>query len=414
MGLIKKDDKCGLCGRKGGIDFGGFVRCDNCVDSQQERTEAEAKLYGRDCAHLYRSKEDKPVERVLHKHAIPELSLEELEVRAAKASEGGTSRHVTHLDCKGCGAQVEIPKEIAIGECLFCGTKASCGEPEPSELPPDQGLIPFTYGHDEAVEAMKQHVKSLWLRPGGIAAKINPQSVRKVYVPFWTFDTDAGTEWKGHAKVWQEAGFIGKLFGRDGRYKKVPTSGSHSQLYNDWLVCASHGVPVKILRQLEPFHTEGLMNASDRESFIETPLERAALGPRAAWTAAQVEIRKNEFTRSMKDARLKSGVEESDISITGRVDFSEPKGKAVVLPLYIFSSDGHQVMVNGETGTAGSDISYSFFKVAPLGMFAAFVALVICILSGGLAIPASIVAMIYYWIRDKRKRMKNEASFLNG
>lgn len=411
-----KELTCGLCGRKGGTDYGsGLIRCDNCVTAQHMKHEEEARVYGRDMAHVAKARGAPPVERpAFHKHSLPELSLEELELQAAQALESTIARHVTHQDCKSCGAQVEIPKELAIADCLFCGRTVTSGEPEPSAQPPDQGLIPFTYSQEQAIEAMKSHVRGLWLRQGGVVPLIKSSSVRKVYVPFWTFDTDASTEWRGHARVWKRATGLAKLFGRKGSYKKVPVAGKREQIYNDWLVCASHGVPSDILRQLEPFHTEGLLKAADREGFVEIPLERSALGPRQAWDRAQVEIRKNEFQQSSKDAVLRSGAGEGDITLTGRVTCSEPKGKAVVLPLYIFSAKNVKVMVNGETGTAGSSIPYSWFKIGPLAIIGAFLALVVCILSGGLAVPAGMLGMAYYWWKARLMRKRNEASFLSG
>lgn len=351
------------------------------------------------------------------RHRLVEVSLEELEAQVRRAIEEPTSRHVALQSCKSCGAEVEIPKELAIAACLFCGRKATCGEPEPSAQPPEQGLIPFSFDREHAVEAMQQHVKSLWLRPGGIASRISTSTVRKVFVPFWAFDSEISTNWKGNAEVWQEAGWLARKFGSNGSYRKKPISGNRSESYDDWLVCASHGLRPEVLHQVEPFHTGGLLKAADREEFLETPLEVRAVGPREGWSRAQTAIRKNEFKECLKDARIEGGVEEDRVTIAGEVDCSEPLGKAVVLPLYIFNcgSQGKiQIVVNGETGKVGSVIGYSWPKVLPLAFLAFIIAIVICVISGGLAIPLSMLAAAHHWWKSRRRRKRDEATFVSA
>ena len=361
--------------------------------------------------------EPRPSTKELTHYQMAELSLDILEAQVKTAEQGIWVRHMAIQKCKGCGAQVEIPKEVAKGDCIFCGRAVKSGEPQKSAQLPDQGLIPFKLGPEEAVENMKSHISSLWFRPSRVKREVSLNSVRRVYVPFWVFDTDIECEWDGKAQEWTEpTWFERNILGSEGSYKFLkPVSGCQMDIIDDWLVCASGGMTREMLEQVEPFTTEGLVKAADREKFHDIPLEYSAMGPREAWEQAKLEIRKAEFRKSMKLAATQGGVVENGVTITGRVQMTEPAGKSVILPIYIFNGGKGgkaQVVMNGETGKVGSKISYSWFKLAPLVMMAAFLFMLATALTGGMTMLFLIAFFIHDHIQGKRKLKRDEMTFL--
>lgn len=362
--------------------------------------------------------ESKPNTKDLTHYQMAELTLDVLEAQVKTAEQGIWVRHLAIQKCRGCGAQVEIPKEIAKGSCVFCGRTVKTGEPERSAQLPDQGLIPFKLSPEEAVAQMKKHVDSLWFRPWGISAKIDINSVRRVYVPFWVFDTDIECFWDGKAEEWTEPTWFQRLLGSEGSYEfRKPVSGQKMDVVDDWLICSSGGLTRDILEQIEPFSTEGLVKAADREEFHEIPLEYSALGPRQAWAQARAEICKAEFRKSMKQAAAQGGVLECGVTISGKVEMTEPVGKSVILPIYIFNAGSggkNRVVVNGETGQTGSQISYSWFKLAPLVMLGAFVLMLATALTGGLTMLFLIIFFIHDRIKAKQKLKRDEMTFLES
>lgn len=413
LGFLKRSPKCGTCRRRGAIDFGGVYRCETCIESnRKEKPEglyfhAGSSFFGAEHAPEPASgpSSDQPV--------LPEVSIEELEEMLRQARQVKTSESVTLQMCDGCGAQVEIPKAIATSSCLFCGREASSGEPTSSSPSIDRGVVPFAIEHTEAVSLMKKHLRGLWFRKIGVSRKINLKSVRKVYVPFWTFDTTASTKWSGHTEEWQDSRGIVSLWSL-GNYKKTPVGGQRKLYHNDWLVCASHGVPPEIQGELDSFHTEGIRKSLLCEQTLDVPVERAAIEPRQAWSRAQVEIRKREYRASLVEARERNRVPEERVSISGRVQFTEPKGKSVLLPLYVFTAGKAQIVVNGKTGKVGSLVSYSWLKMIPLVGFLLSLLVLFSIISGGV-VTVLVVAMLGYdfW-KDRKRKKRDERTFLEG
>lgn len=392
----------------------GIYECKTCLGRKNQQAMARVQT----CLEPVESNQ---AEQELEAISPPrrEVPLAELERRLNDSQTGPlTADDIALADCKGCGAQVEVPKELAIGECVFCGRKTIIGKPQPKIENSHQCMIPFRIGEEDALDAMQQHLKSLWFRPTGISRFLRSKSVKKVYVPFWAFDVQVTTNWSGTAEIWEEPGFWGKLFGREGRYKRTPITGHRSHLYDDWLVCASHGVPASVVRQLEPFHTEQAASQG-KNAFGDVPLEVAPIGPRRAWDMADKQIRKREYQECLHDARRQGGVESEDrVTMSGKVGFGEPLGKSAVLPLYLFSTrtlwGRAQMVVNGETGKVGAKIPYSWFKVLPTAALLIAIVLGICVLSGGLTIPFLVAFGIYAWIQERRKRARDEATFLSG
>jgi ribosomal protein L37AE/L43A len=395
---VKPSITCKKCGGFANYDFDrGVYRCKPC---------SEPKIVSEGPA--------TPVSSDLT--SVIEVGLDELEL-ALKAPQAGpqTSKDVSLQSCKGCGAQVEIPTALAIGECLFCGRKTTSGQPQPSLHHTSQCIIPFSIDQESAIYAIKQHLKTLWLRPGGLSNKLNPITVRKLFVPFWAFDAQVTSNWQGTTSAVEQPGLFGRFFGAEERHVTRPISGQRNNVYDDWLVCASHGVEESVLRQIEPFDTE---KAHLKDPVLDSgvPLEVAPIGPRHAWTLAQVQIRKKEYREALQEAQ--SGDQRKGVSLTGRVKFGVPKGKSAVLPLYVFSQPtlwGHaQIIVNGETGKVGAHIPYSLFKLIPTLAICAGFLLLVALVSAGSALPFYILIAIIAAVIHYGKRQAEERTFLEN
>lgn len=412
MSTLKPSITCKTCGNPAEYDsHRGVYRCQPCLEEKNRKAMARA---GKRLQPVAPEEAPEPT-----KPQVLEVPIEELEQRLIAAEERPcTAEDVTLLDCRGCGAQVEVLKELAVAECLFCGRKTKAGKGHAKLESSHRCLIPFGIGHDEAVDAMRVDLGNFWLRPSFVLRRVVKANVRKVYVPFWAFDVQVTTDWNGTADIWTEPGFWSKLFGGEGHYKKTPIRGHRAHLYDDWLVCASHGVHPDVVRQMEPFHTGKALPMSDQK-FEETPLEVAPVGPRRAWTSAQPQIRRKEYRECQKDARSRGGVESNDkVTMAGTVKFGEPKGKSAVLPLYIFSMltlwGRAQIVVNGETGKVGSRVPFSWFKVIPLALLAIAGVIGVCVASGGLMIPVFVLYCIYHGIKEWKKDKRDEATFLEA
>lgn len=336
----------------------------------------------------------------------PEVSLAELERRCQTKQ----TRQVFTQSCQGCGAQVEIASDEHAADCLFCGRRAQ-GQHEPSKAWVDQWVIDFTVTPEAALAAMRSHLRGLWLRP---TVAIANKAVRQVHVPFWAYDVQVTTDWNANALVEVERTWWQRLWGQEKIWREQGMSGQRSHRYDDWLVCASHGVPEKVVRQLEPFHTQAA-----HEGPVDGPLELGTLGPRQAWPLAQAGIRRNEYVCCRDDIKARERIEhDGDLRVAGAVEFQEPLGKSMALPLYIFSTrtmwGPMQVVVNGETGQVGSHVPYSLVKLIPVAFMALLLLTVIGIITCGGAFLLYLAVVVAAIWQSRSQQLADEATFLDA
>jgi hypothetical protein len=415
---------CRSCGESALYDFErGTYRCARCVEARRTRTtalssKALAPASGAAPAVAAPTGRDSPPAAPgLLPPEGPEVSLDELERRFGDQESSG--EQVSVCQCQGCGAQVEIAATATLAQCPFCDRKAPVREGMSTVALQEPLVLPFIIDEQTAARAMERHLEELWLRPGSVSRALTRGEVRKVYVPFWAFDAQVNTEWSGSVDVWKEPGCLGSLLGKEGRYVTEPISGQRSQRVDDWLVCASHGIEPAVVRALEPFSTDRGPSGPALLAFGETPVEVVALGPRAAWQEAQTGLRRQEYRDSMAQALSQDKrASEERISLSGRVRFGPPMGKAVMLPLYVLSvqtARGRaQVVVNGETGRVASRVPYTYLKLVPAAVAGAAGIGAVLIATAGTAVPVLGGLFAWGWWSQRQKRKQIEASFLSG
>lgn len=348
----------------------------------------------------------------------PEVSLEELERRYQSSSDEGASEVALCL-CQGCGATSEVPANSSIASCPFCDRKVVMKTGSSTVSLQEPVLVPFALDESLAVGKMMEHLSKLWLRPGNLKKKVlSGRHLRKVYLPFWAFDADIRVEWDASVTRWKEPGFFGQMFGAEGRYHTQSSSGQRSQRLVEWLVCASHGLEAELIELLEPFSTDHLSSEPVVAALGDTPLERGNMSPRAAWERAKLEIRRRQYRACLAEAQQQAGVKDDEgVTLRGRVDFAPPVGKAVILPLFIFSCHTLygpvQIVVNGETGRVASKIPYSWLKVAPAGAAGGAAAALACVATMGGFAPVLLGCFAWSWYKRKKQREANEATFLS-
>jgi hypothetical protein len=355
--------ECKKCGGSATYDFQrGVYHCQPCA---QSRRTAVPKI-----GTTLPTVDTRPEPTVEACSPGKELPLEELEKRFDQQETSTTC--VTLVDCKGCGAQVEVASNVALAECPFCDRKVQTRQGASTVALHEPQVLPFRIGHSEAVGLIKEHLETLWLRPGSVRTSATVQQVRKVFVPFWAFDVQISTEWQATLSYLEKSGCLGSLFGKENEMRTRKTSGESGRRVDDWLVCASHGIDASVIAALEPFGTNRVTEAPAAAVMGQTPVEVAWRSPRAAWTEAQRQMLKYEY---LQRHQTLAQAENIVLGLSGRARFGQPIGKALVLPLYILSVKTlygrAQVVVNGETGKVASKVPYSWPKAIPTGLAAA-------------------------------------------
>ena len=110
---------------------------------------------------------------------------------------GGLTEAVRTLSCPNCGARIEIDGAAHAGACPFCATPVVTVTGTTRLIKP-QGVLPFVITEDQARVALGDWLGRLWFAPGGLVQYARRgRRMAGVYSPFWTFDADTSTAYRG-------------------------------------------------------------------------------------------------------------------------------------------------------------------------------------------------------------------------
>lgn len=292
-------------------------------------------------------------------------------------------RRVRRVDCRSCGAVVEVPPTEKAGRCAWCGSSRIIEEEESSPRIVPQAVLPFAVDADDAAARFRKWIRSLWFRPNALRDRSTMADLRGVLVPFWTFDASASSEWTALAGYhYYVAVQVGKQTVMQQRTRWVPAAGRRRDMHDDVLVCAGRGLNGKLLHRILPFPLQSLRPYRP-EYLAGWAAEAYAIDAREGWSTAEKRIREEQRARCAGDVPgdTHSGLS-VDTVLTGRTY------KHVLLPVWVasyrFRDRTWTFLVNGATGEIHGDAPFSWIKIT------LFVLAILAVLAGiALAVEAS-------------------------
>ncbi len=160
------------------------------------------------------------------------------------------------MRCQSCRA-ISVFDAGRVGQrCDFCGSAALVPHEEVKDAFRPESLLPFAIAEPRARDVLRSWYRGLWFAPARFAARALTDTLKGVYVPYWTFDAKADATWTAEAGHTYTVEVGGK---RERRVRWTSASGSLSHAFDDELVCASRGVEPARLRAIEPFPTDTLV-----------------------------------------------------------------------------------------------------------------------------------------------------------
>lgn len=278
------------------------------------------------------------------------------------------------VQCQSCGATVTFtPPEVA-RQCDFCGVQivAQAKSADPTLAP--EGVLPFRITQQQAGAALREWLKSRWFAPNALKTFAQPDAIRGVYLPFWTYDTHTTSYYTGErgdhyytTETYYETDDKGNQVARTRQVQHTrwsPAAGTLSRWFDDILVPATTSMPPNRLEALEPWDLMELK-----------PYDPAFLSGFKA-QRYQVDLAKG-FERAQQvcssairnDVTNDIGGDEQRIhNVT--THYSGITFKHLLLPVYAgayrFNQKVFQIVVNGRTGEIQGDRPYSFLKIALL------------------------------------------------
>lgn len=282
------------------------------------------------------------------------------------------------LSCPNCGAQVEFDADTHAAECPFCATPVVTDTGVHRHIKP-RGLLPFALTESEGRGAMVKWLGSLWFAPNGLKEYARKgRSLDGIYVPYWTFDADTKSSYRGERGT---VYYVTRTVQRNGksvqqRVQKVrwrSKSGRVARWFDDVLVLGSRSLPKRFTDALEPWDLSAL------EPFRPEYLA----GFRAEGYTVELDEGYQEARQKMdrtirRDVKFDIGGDRQRVhSVDTTV--SDVTFKHILLPVWLaaykYRGKSYRFVVNGRTGQVQGERPWSFWKIL-------FAVLTVAILAG--------------------------------
>lgn len=284
------------------------------------------------------------------------------------------NRDAKEAKCPNCGANVVIPPDMLSAKCPFCDTAMVISTEDIQGFKPDR-VIPFKIGETQAAESYCKWIKKRALAARRVKKEIPNPSMHSVYIPSWTFDTNAFASYKGRlGKEYTTTVGSGKNARTVTKIRWFNIEGVVQRDVDDILICSGKQLEQTELQKIEPFDTNGSYVYDNRYLSGHTT-EHYDLSLSSGWKKAQ----------DMIYERLKSQI--LDKYDYDKIDYlkiyptySNTKYKYVILPVWIchflFNKKKFRFIVNGENGKVTGKFPISPVKVGII----VFVALALIVL----------------------------------
>jgi DNA-directed RNA polymerase subunit RPC12/RpoP len=285
---------------------------------------------------------------------------------------GTVGENALEVSCTRCGATVTFtPPEVA-GECPFCGSAIVAQPKSADPMVAPEGVLPFRITQQQANESLKKWLSSRWFAPNALKRLAYQESIKGVYLPFWTYDANTDSYYTGErgehyyvTETYTERDAQGNAVTRTRQVQKTrwySASGEVSHPFDDVLVAATKSVSRPRLASLEPWDLEVLM-PYDPAYISGYKAQRYQVG-----LAEGFEEAKTLMADVIEgDVRRDIGGDEQRVHNID-TSYSEITFKHLLLPVYIgayrFNQKVYQVMINARTGEVQGDRPYSIWKIA--------------------------------------------------
>lgn len=289
--------------------------------------------------------------------------------------------------CRSCKAVSVFDPERVGQNCDFCGSPELVDYEEIRSPLRPQSVLPFTVDETAVRTQLRKWFKSKWLAPGALARRGLVDTVKGVYLPYWTFDAEADAAWTADAGTYYYVTETYRDANGQTRQRQVqkvrwrPASGRLQHVFDDELVPASTGVHAALLRQIEPFPTNDLVpyDTAYLSGFVVEHYQVVLIDAAKASREQMMETLRGLCGRQVPGDTYRN--------LRVNADFSGETFKHILVPVWLLTYDygrkSYQAVVNGQTGRVAAEYPKSPWKIALLVLAIAVAVAVVVFLSRG-------------------------------
>lgn len=275
-----------------------------------------------------------------------------------------------YVKCQSCQAISVLDPARQAQRCEFCGSAQLVAYEQNKASIRPESVLPFKLTEDQARDGMRAWYGRLWLAPNALKRRALTDTVKGVYLPYWTFDAKADATWTaeaGHYYYTSEtyADNAGRMQTRQVQHVRwEPAAGELAHFFDDDLVCASVGVHPVLVRGIEPFPTKEL-KPYDAGYVAGWIVERYQIDLVAAAKAARDAM--DAQLRQLCAAQIRG---DTYRNLTVRANYSAQTYKHILAPIWLLTYDYgtrvFQAVMNGSTGAIQGEYPKSWIKVTLL------------------------------------------------
>ncbi len=303
--------------------------------------------------------------------AVPRASAEIVErpLEDAGSAARGFGVETRTATCKKCGAKVSYEGRDTALECAFCGAPAVLEESSYRNALRPESVIPLGIGAKKVEDGFRKWIGSRWFRPNALKTTKHFDA-KGVYVPCWTYDALADSEWSADAGYYYTVMELrpvmvnGKMQMRMVPVQKVrwePAWGRRHDAYDDVLVHASRGISPELTRELGTFDLKALVPYRP-EYLAGWRAEEYAVDLEGGWKNALASVVNSQEARCSNDV---PGDTQRNLRVHNVV--SNVRWKLCLLPVwtltYRFNHKPYAVLIHGQSGHIVGEAPYSFWKI---------------------------------------------------
>jgi Zn finger protein HypA/HybF involved in hydrogenase expression len=272
------------------------------------------------------------------------------------------------VKCQSCQAISVFDPERVAQRCDFCGSSALVPYEETKDAFRPESLLPMKLAETQVRDSIRSWYGSRWFAPNKLKNAALTDTVKGLYIPYWTFDAQTHAEWTAESGYYYYETEEYRDANGDVQTRQVqrirwePSSGMLDHFFDDELVPASRGVQEEMLRKIEPFPTTKDLVAYNAGYLSGWVVERYQIDLVKAAAEARGEM---EAELQHLCAAQVPGDTHRNLQV--QADFSGQTFKHILVPIWLltynYGTSNFQVVINGYTGAIAGKHPLSWVKI---------------------------------------------------
>ena len=307
-------------------------------------------------------------------------------LRELPDDERGWQTERRSVQCQACRAVMVFDPARVGQNCEFCGSPALVDYQELRAPIRPQGLLPFRIDVSRVRDDIRRWWKTRWFAPGRLAIAALVDTIKSLYIPYWTFDAKVHCPWTAEAGYYYYVSVPGRdskgrpIMRQERRVRWEPAAGVVDTAFDDEAVPGTQGLPLDLLKNIEPFPTREVVKY-DTAFLSGHVVEHYQM---VLFDAAQRSLDQMHAKLIAMCSQQVPGDTQRNLQIAP--EYSDRTFKHVLVPVWLLTYDyrakPYQVIVNGYTGAIAGRRPYSRWKIAFAVLLAILIGLIVLWLNG--------------------------------